>query len=85
MHVAAPGLNRSDFVPVSRGRKRLARIGNTLPRQGRRFQAWIDAHRHPKGLKALDVVVEVKLGRFREAREVQDVVFVHFAERNMWW
>ena len=31
------------------------------------------------GSKRLDVVVEVKLRRFREAREPQDIVFVHFA------
>ena len=33
----------------------------------------------------LDVVVEVKLRCFREADEVQDVVFVHFAKHNTWW
>src|SRR5205085_11115453 len=33
----------------------------------------------------LNVIVEVELVVVREAREPQDVVFVHFAEYNMWW
>ena len=33
----------------------------------------------------LDVVVEIKLRRFRKAREPQDLVFVDVAEHNMWW
>jgi hypothetical protein len=40
--------------------------------------------RKPAAIR-LNVVIEVKLVAIREARELQDVVFVHFAEYNMWW